>query len=103
MKTILLTALLLLPAAAQESKPRIGRIAALPSEQPLIAATCTASRSGYLEKDGKTKITETEMATFIAVSLRDGYVLTIYPESKSGIFVNMECAVPAPMATPSHP
>ncbi len=103
MKRLLLILAVASVLTAQESKPTIGRIAALPSEPPLSAATCTASRSGYLEKDGKTKITEAEMATFIAASLRDGYVLTIYPESKSGIFVNMECAAPAPTATPSHP
>jgi hypothetical protein len=39
------------------------------------------------------KITKVEMAQFVTSNLRDGYVLTIYPESKSGIFVDMECPV----------
>jgi hypothetical protein len=47
-----------------------------------------------LEKSGRTKMTEAEIAKFVATSLRDGYVLTIYPESKRGIFVNMQCDRP---------
>jgi hypothetical protein len=103
MKRPLLFLLLASTLCAQESKPHIGRIAALPSELPLVTATCTASRSGYLEKDGRTKITEAEMAMFIAASLRDGYILTIYPESKSGVFVDMECAASNKLTAPSHP
>jgi len=89
--------------AAQESKPNIGKITALSTDPPLIAAVCTASRSGYLEKDGKTKMPETELATFIASSLHDGYIVTVYPESKRGIFVEMECSASTKAMAPSHP
>jgi hypothetical protein len=90
-------------SAQEPTKPQISKITALPAEAPLSLATCTASRSGYLEKKG-TKMKEAEMAKFITFSLREGYVLTIYPESKSGIFVNMECPASAnSKATPSRP
>jgi hypothetical protein len=89
--------------AAQESKPQISNIAAISGEGPLFPPTCTASRSGYLENQDK-KMTEAEIAKFITSSLRQGYVLTIYPDSKSGIFVNMECVPSANVkATPLHP
>jgi hypothetical protein len=89
---------------AQESnKPQIRKITALPGDTALSPPTCTASRQGYLESSGK-KMTEAEMARFVTSSLREGYVLTIYPESKSGIFVDMGCPAKQPTtAIPSHP
>jgi len=102
-RKLFLFALFALTLAAQESKPQISRITALPGEGPLSPPTCTASRSGYLENSGK-KMTEAEIAAFVTSSLREGYVLTIYPDSKSGIFVDMECpAIQPSNATPSHP
>jgi len=85
-------------AFAQElTKPQIGKIVALPADEPLQAATCTASWSGYLEINGRIELTEAEIGKFVASSLRDGYVLTIYPESKNGVFVDMTCpATPKP-------
>ena len=84
-------------SAQQTNKPRINTITAIPGDAPLSSPTCAASRAGYLETNGK-KMTEAEIAKFVSSSLREGYILTIYPESKNGIFVNMECA----KATPSH-
>jgi len=82
-----------------EEKPRITSIIPLPSEIPVSPANCTTSRSGYLEKNHH-KMTEAEVEKFVTSSLRDGYVLTIYPKTKSGIFVNMECtALPVKDAT----
>lgn len=91
-----LAVIFLLSAAAsfgQEGKPSM-RLMPIPSEQPLANGDCKASYSGYLEIKGDTKPTETEIGNFIESNLRSGYVLTIYPRSKSGIFVNMECNSP---------
>jgi hypothetical protein len=95
-------ALSALALSAQESnKPQISTITAVPADAPLSVPTCTASRAGYLETNGK-KMTEAEIARFVSSSLREGYILTVYPESKNGIFVNMECAARV-KATASHP
>jgi hypothetical protein len=97
--------LCVLPLIAQEpNKPQIGNVIALPTEKPVAVGTCAASRSGYLEKDHRTKMKEAEIAKFVSSSLLDGYIVTIYPESKSGIFVNMECpSRHNTKAIPSHP
>jgi hypothetical protein len=79
------------PLLGQETvKPRISNVTAVPADA-VPSGSCTASRSGYLETIGKEKMTEAKLANFVSSSLRDGYVLTIYPETKNGIFVNMEC------------
>src|SRR5580704_9001126 len=73
------------------NKPRIGNITVLPSDPIPTTGNCTTSRAGYLEKGGRTNMTKAEIGEFVDSSLRDGYILTIYPQTKSGIFVNMEC------------
>lgn len=83
----------------KSGKRRIPTVTTVNSELPLSLATCKISYSGYLEMDGGTKLTETEIGNFVNSNLREGYVLTIYPQSKSGIFVNMEC----PPTAPGHP
>jgi hypothetical protein len=72
-------------------RPRISKITMLPSEPVHVSGNCMASRSGYLEINGRTKLTQAEIGKFVDSSLKDGYVLTVYPETKRGIFVNMEC------------
>ena len=80
------------PVSGQESsKPPISKITVLPSEPITSSGSCTASTAGYLEIKGRTKITKAEIGKFVDSSLRDGYVITIYPETKRGIFVDMEC------------
>jgi hypothetical protein len=97
----LLSALAL--CAQEPSKPRISSITALPADAS-PSGNCSASRSGYLETSGKEKITEAKLARFVSSNLRDGYVLTIYPETSNGIFVNMECTAKRPFtATPLRP
>jgi hypothetical protein len=73
-------------------KPQIGNVTGIPADAT-YTGNCKASRAGYLETTGKDKMTEAKLAKFVSSSLRDGYVLTIYPETKNGIFVNMECVV----------
>ncbi len=50
-------------------------------------------------------MTQYEFGKFVNTSLHDGYVLTIYPETNRGIFVNMECVATKPTTSeaPSHP
>jgi hypothetical protein len=91
--------LVVLMLSGQETKPQITTVTMLPSEQPLVPATCKASWYGYLEKNGR-KMTEAEIAKWVTSSLRDGYTLTLYPESQRGMFVSMECAKPKES---SHP
>lgn len=42
------------------------------------------------EYKGK-NLKEVEFGKFVIASLRDGYVMTIYPEPKNGIFLDMKC------------
>ena len=45
-------------------------------------------------------MTQAEVGKFVNSGLHEGYVLTIYPESKRGIFVNLECTNSTASATP---
>lgn len=105
MKISVALALLLCTVAlsAQEpNKPQISTVTATSHDAPLFAPNCTASRSGYLENNGK-KMTEAEMTRFVTSSLRDGYVLTLYPESKNGVFVEMNCTAAKKVTSPERP
>lgn len=69
-----------------------------PSDKPLHAATCNASYSGYLHntKTGRPVISEDAIGKFIGEQLREGYVLTVYPPTSRGIWVNSDCPTTAP-------
>lgn len=59
------------------------------------AGVCISTVSGYLELNGKTSsFTDEEFGKMIQPALRQGYVLTIYPPTKRGIWTYQEC-VPA--------
>jgi hypothetical protein len=73
-------------------KPRIVKIITVPSE-PVLPGNCDSSIAGYLEIKGRTTLTEAEIGHYIAMTQKDGYVLTIYPPTKEGIFVNVECPI----------
>ncbi|MGD1073517.1 MAG: hypothetical protein ABSB15_25680 [Bryobacteraceae bacterium] len=77
--------------AQTPTKPSISSVTVLPSEPPIPSGSCTASKAGYLEKDGKTDISGTETWSMISAYLHDGYVVTVYPQTKRGTFVNLEC------------
>jgi hypothetical protein len=81
-------------AAQDTAKLGISAIRELPSEPPIKTAICSSSTSGYLEKNG-TVLTEAEIGTTVSKALKEGYVVTLFPESKRGIFVNFECPHPA--------
>jgi hypothetical protein len=77
--------------AQQPSKPTGYTIEITPPE-PIAVGACASSTFGYLELNGKrTDFTEAEFGRMILPALRQGYVLTIYPPTKSGIFVNQQC------------
>jgi hypothetical protein len=91
LKIILLCVVAVLTLAAQESnKPHISNIVGIPADA-VPSGNCTASWAGYFESTGKNKMTEAKLAKFVTSSLRDGYILTIYPETRNGIFVDMKC------------
>ena len=62
-----------------------------PSEPPLAAASCKESSYGNLHNGDRTKLTEQEVGEYILRTLRAGNIITIHPESKSGIFVYARC------------
>ena len=86
----LVCGLTILLFAQKPQQPKITIVGA-PSE-PIPTGTCTSSTFGYLELNGKTvEFTDAEFGQMIMPALRQGYVLTIYPPTKRGIFVNQEC------------
>jgi len=91
---------LALSAATLSGQESISKITVLPSE-PIAPGSCTTSTAGYLEIKGRTKMTKVEIGKFVDSSLREGYILTIYPETKRGIFVDKECI--AASKASSHP
>jgi hypothetical protein len=93
--------LAVLPIAGQNSKPAIVSIKTLPSiAVPNGPWACTAGSAGYLEVNGRTKLTDSEIGKIVSQSLRDGYTLTLYPQTKLGIFVDAECNAAAPSTSP---
>ncbi|MGB6721635.1 MAG: hypothetical protein WBE72_12625 [Terracidiphilus sp.] len=75
----------------QVTKPAV-EISLLPSEPIPTTGTCTSSTGGYLmDKHGQTHFTTAEFGKLIQSSLQNGYVMTVYPETKSGFFVSMKC------------
>jgi hypothetical protein len=92
MRVSLMSLILLLSAISLDSqetlKPQaqIRKITVLPSEPIEPTGNCKTSTAGYLKKTSKA-----EIASFVEPSLQDGYIVTLYPRTKSGIFVNMEC------------
>ncbi len=92
----LLTLSLILPVALlcqEKNRPAIDMITvnAGPSEPPLSPATCTESSYGYLHIGERTDLTPEEIGRYIEADSSDGKVLTVYPKSKTGIFVYAEC------------
>ena len=100
--TVLVSAALVVTPASsvpqQTTKPTIASISGVPSEPMPTTGNCTSSTSGYLELHRRTELTEAEIGKFVRSSLQNGYVVTIYPRTKSGIFVNMECIAVSPTA-----
>src|ERR1039458_3754174 len=76
--------------AQQPSNPKV-RIEGSPSE-PIANGTCTSSTFGYMELNGNSAgFSDAEFGKAIRAALRQGYVLTIYPPTKRGTFINQDC------------
>jgi hypothetical protein len=102
LKLALLALAIPVALAQQASKPQIGKLTGIPSDFA-ASGNCTSSTQGYLTmpKSGKTKLTDAEIMKFIRSNLQNGYVITIYPETANGVFVDMECPAKQPStATP---
>lgn len=76
--------------AQEPTQPKMTIVGAPP--EPIAEGTCTFSTFGYVKLNGKaTEFSGAEFGNAVLAALRQGYVLTIYPPTKSGIFVNQEC------------
>jgi|HubBroStandDraft_1064217.scaffolds.fasta_scaffold60236_3 hypothetical protein len=76
----------------QQDKPRIANITVLPSEPIVPSGTCKSSTAGYLDDSRPPKMmSDEDLGKFVSKSLRDGYIVSIYPSTKTGIFVTMQC------------
>jgi len=81
--------------AQQPSKPQISGITILPSDPIVPTGNCKSSTAGYLEK-----MTDKQIGAFVSKGLREGYIVTAYPATKSGVFVAMQCTNTMPTAKP---
>ena len=77
--------------AQQTDKPRISTLTVVPSEPIQPTGNCKSNTGGYLNKDGRTALTNSEIGQFVSDKLHDGYILTVYPATKNGIFVSAGC------------
>jgi hypothetical protein len=71
----------------------IGSIA-VHGETPLHPASCKNGFYGYLHIGERTKLTPLEIGQYVADMIADGATISVYPESKSGVFVHVECPKP---------
>jgi hypothetical protein len=95
------TFLVAIPFGQQPEKPRISNITILPSEPVVPTGTCKSSTAGYLDDSRPPKsMTDEELGKFVSKSLHDGYIISIYPSTKTGIFVTMQCTNTMASATP---
>jgi hypothetical protein len=95
---VLLTVSLI--SAQSPSKPTIQQIGMLPSDPIVAIGSCKSSTGGYLERNHHARLNKAEIGDFISSSLQDGYIVTIYPPTKRGIFVAMECTNTMVLAKP---
>lgn len=72
-------------------KPGVGGITVSPSEPVVPTGTCKSSTSGYLEKNGRSNLSDKVVGEFLVGYLRGGYIVTVYPATKRGVFVDLEC------------
>jgi hypothetical protein len=79
-------------------------VSILPSEPIPTTGTCTSSTGGYLmDERGRTDLSPHDFARLVQDDLRQGYAVTVYPRTKSGYFVALQCeAMPVTAATQSR-
>ena len=86
--------------AQSANKPSITSITGLPSEPVKPTGTCKVSTQGYLEVNHRTNLSQKQIGKLISKFVHDGYIVTIYPPTKDGIFVDLECTNATAAATP---
>jgi len=62
-----------------------------PSQPPLAIASCKESSYGNLHHSHRTKLTPEEIGEYISRVIQGGNIVTVYPETKDGIFVYARC------------
>lgn len=82
----------------QPEKPSIS-VTIGPSEPVVPSGNCTSSRAGYLEQ---TKPSDFEIGRFVSEKLHEGYVVTIYPTTKRGVFTYLTCTNTMASDPPKH-
>jgi hypothetical protein len=83
-----------------QDKPTISKITVLPSEPVVASGNCKSSTAGYVEIKGRRILTEAEIGKAVAEYLKDGYIVTIYPATMHGTFVDLECTNTMTSAAP---
>jgi hypothetical protein len=85
----------------EKNKPKISSVTVLPSDPVVPSGDCKSSTAGYLEDSRPPKaISDGELGKFVSKSLHDGYIVSIYPATKTGIFVTMQCTNTMTSVTP---
>lgn len=72
-------------------KPQISNITTLPSDPILPTGNCKTGSAGYVEIDGRVELKDQEIGKYVLSRLHDGYIITLYPATKRGIFADLEC------------
>ena len=85
-----------LPTLAQKpqiQKPKISIEVVVPDEVP--KGTCTEDHYGYLENQDSqnryTPYTSSQLAEYLGLRLKQGYVITLYPQPKGLLWVEAIC------------
>jgi len=81
-------------AVLAQDRPNIDKITvklAPPDEAPLRPAVCKEHSYGYLHMGQRTALTPEEIGRYAVAALNEGRIVTLYPESKSGIYVFAKC------------
>jgi hypothetical protein len=88
-------ALVGLALVAQSTHPlndvRIKSVEIGDPEPPLHSVKCQGPTYGYLHLGERTKLTPAEIGDYVLSAAADGKLVTLYPESKSGIFAREAC------------
>jgi hypothetical protein len=89
----LLVATTLAVVLSAQNKLEIKRItvAVGPSDPPLNSASCKESSYGDLHNGQRTNLTPAEVGEYVLRTIKEGNIITVYPESKNGIFVYARC------------
>jgi hypothetical protein len=91
----ILTGLVLSVVAQQPTTAILSDVTPVPpsdAASAALAGSCKFSTSGYLFLNGKDGgFSDSQVGEALMSSLRQGYVITIYPPTKRGIWLNQEC------------